>query len=179
MPSLIIDGTDLPVWRPPIPDEIKGDPEAEFYYLQNWFSFKLRTYAIKYEIGVHVLTGKIVWIYGPKRGAVHDGRLTRERLLKVLPKGERALADRGYSGVPGCLTPMKGRRNATDKRLDDIRRKVERVIGRIKFFNILYREYRGNLDLHPAIFDVVCRIVNINLKDQPIRKLPKREFADD
>ena len=175
VPCVIIDGTDLPILKPPVPEEFKN---LRFDFLRLWWSHKLRTFAVKYEIGVHVVTGRIIWINGPFKGGTHDLTIARGLLKKILRDNEKALADRGYCGDDSFVTATKGRRNADDKRLDDVRRKVEIVIGRVKFFNCLYHTYRGDVEFHPKLFSLVCRIVNLNLEEAPLRALPSDEFDD-
>ena len=62
-PSCIVDVTECPIERP---------------FLNEWefFSGKKRRHTLKYEIAVHIQTGRIVWIAGPFRGSVHDLTVT-------------------------------------------------------------------------------------------------------
>lgn len=173
---MIVDGTDLIITSRAPPANFPG---TYWDYQCLWFSFKHRCSAIKYEVGVHFRTGRIVWINGPKRGAMNDITMARTLLTSMMLPGEMALADRGYVGDEHFVTPMKGRRIPVDITLEQLRGHVERVIGRIKFFKIIRDEYRGNLEIHPFLFDAVCRIVNINIDEAPIFVLPRWEFGND
>jgi hypothetical protein len=172
---MIIDGTDLEILRPPLPPELENASHAEqweFYKL--WYSHKLNTTAIKYELGVHVKTGKIVWFHGPFRGATADISIFRDSLMTKLVPREMVMADLGYCGTISILTAEKGsaykeiRRTPEDKIFNSVRSKIERTIGRIKFFNICHTAFRNSLASHRSIFDVVCRLTNVNLIFEPL-----------
>ena len=58
--SLILDGTVCPIYCSP--------KEIQCYF----YSGKHKCHAIKYEIGVHLIIGKLVWIGEPTYEAMHD-----------------------------------------------------------------------------------------------------------
>ena len=173
---MILDGTDLLIFRPRLPDELTGCSHTEAWeYYKTWYSHKFKRPAIKYEIGVHVRTGKIVWVWGPFRGATPDISIFRTELVNRLNKGEVILADRGYIGTVSIVTPSqysgfnKITRLPEDRLLSCVRAKVEKTIGRIKYFNCCYHMFRHELKHHYLFFDVVCRLTNVNLKYEPLK----------
>jgi hypothetical protein len=54
---------------------------------------------VKYEIGISMFSGNIVWINGPQRGGKHDDiTILREALKQKLEEEELVEADSGYKG---------------------------------------------------------------------------------
>ena len=173
---MILDVTDLQIEKPNFPPELKDSSLKEKWdWLRTWYSHKFNKYGIKYEIGIHVITGKIVWVHGPFRGGVHDLNIFRDKLIGLLSPGEMILADKGYVGSISIITPTKGapysifKRCSEDKVLNAVRSKVEMIIGRIKFFNCCKVIYRSDLEEHKVMFDVVCRLTNLMLKFEPFK----------
>lgn len=96
--SIILDGTECPINRPGT------------HLQQSYYTGKSKWHVIKYEVGVHPHTGRLVWVGGPVPGCVHDLTLTRMHgLLEVLEDDELILADKGYVGEFKIITPFKGR----------------------------------------------------------------------
>jgi hypothetical protein len=61
---MIVDGTECPILRP-------GS-----YSVQNLFySGKKKRHTIKYELGVRITDGKIVWVKGAAPGKTHDNTM--------------------------------------------------------------------------------------------------------
>ena len=87
-----VDGTDVRVQEPSPFDPLM-------------YSHKFRASGIRYEVGVCIATGQIVWLNGPyKCGAKADVTIFREGMKNRLAAGERVVADKGY-GDQLCLTP--------------------------------------------------------------------------
>ena len=88
---MTIDGTDCPIQEPKRFDKS--------YYLH-----KIRAAGLRYEVGVNIQTGDIVWVNGPyKCGAFPDLKIFREKLKSLLDCGEYVEADNGYCGEPKCV----------------------------------------------------------------------------
>lgn len=172
-----MDGTDLRIYCPPplftlsYWETAMLAEDGTFDCLKKWFSHKFRGYGIKYELGINMVTGEIVWMNGPFRGATPDISICRSGLLKVLPVVERVLADKGYIGELQIVTPEKNRiDHPEDADLNRHRQLVERVIGRIKFFRICEAKYRGDLNKHQTLMNVICRLCNLMmLEEEPMR----------
>ena len=71
---------------------------------KQWMSVKYKGSALKYEVAISIFSGDIVWINGPHRGGKHDLTIFREKLRKLLAKGEMVEADAGYRDVK-CRHP--------------------------------------------------------------------------
>ena len=89
-----IDGTDFRIYEPEV-------------FSPDWYSHKFKGPGLRYEIGVALNTGDVVWINGPFRcGEWTDIKIFRDDLIKYLDENERVEADDGYSGENPefCLT---------------------------------------------------------------------------
>jgi len=79
-----VDGTDCEITK-------QGECDEAFY------SFKIRTSALRYEVCVCILTGDIVWINGPfPAGDWNDLTIFRQALINFLEEWEIVEADDGY-----------------------------------------------------------------------------------
>ena len=81
---MTIDGTDFRILEP--------RP-----FSKSWFSHKFKGPGVRYEIGVSIATGWIVWVNRPYRcGAWPDEKIAQDGLHHILEDGERYIADGGY-----------------------------------------------------------------------------------
>jgi DDE superfamily endonuclease len=84
---LILDGTVCPINHP------------NSFIQQLFYSGKHKIHVIKYEIGVHPITGELVWIGGSIYGSMHNMKLMYlGHILQGLFPNEFILADMGYIG---------------------------------------------------------------------------------
>jgi hypothetical protein len=84
---IIVDGTECRIQRP------NGSVQRVFY------SGKKKCHTIKYEIGVRITDGKLLWINGPYPGKTHDKTMLEGGdLCSYLLPGETLLGDKGYQG---------------------------------------------------------------------------------
>jgi hypothetical protein len=68
-------------------------------YGKKFYSYKYRKSGLRYEVGLCILTGDIVWINGPYEcGVWNDVSIFRNSLLSHLAANERVEADDGYVG---------------------------------------------------------------------------------
>ena len=57
--------------------------------------------ALRYELGVDILAGNLIWIQGPYPAGKHtDIKICNKVLRNFLEPGERVEADEGYRGHP-------------------------------------------------------------------------------
>ena len=71
-----------------------------------WYSYKFNGPGLRYEVGLCILTGRIVWVHGPiPPGGWNDLQIFRHSLVTHLGQGERVETDRGYRGE----YPQRGR----------------------------------------------------------------------
>jgi len=159
-PSCIVDVTECPIERP---------------FLNEWefFSGKKRRHTLKYEIAVHIQTGRIVWIAGPFRGSVHDLTIARNGFIHNLFHNEQVLGDKAYVGDPRFIAPFRPACTTAQEHFNYIvsckRLLVEQVIKRIKHFHAVCHEWRQSLPLHGIVFKVIANIVVMSLFIEPIK----------
>ena len=132
---IFVDGTDFRI----------------FEYGRKFFSHKNKKSALRYEIGLNIITGDIVWVNGPfPAGKYSDITIFRDSLITFLGPGERVEADDGYIGEaphnikcpmsvtnPREMMKMQGR----------LRSRQETVNRRFKDWGVLkqvFRHYAGN-----------------------------------
>lgn len=153
---LIIDSTSCPIVRPVDP----GLQRAFWTYKKGW--------AIKYEVAIHLFTGKILWVSRAYPGSVSDIQVSRTSgFLFILDPGEMVLADKGYYGENVFVVPFKGNSLSEDQRdfnlrLSKLRVKVENTFSFVKDFDSLVRKWRHDRALHPLTFRVICKLVNFD-----------------
>ena len=170
-----MDGTDCPIARPSQRED--RDNFSSGRKKENQYS----RYNIKYTLVVQVTNGRICGVLGPHPGSLNDVTALQHsgmlEYLKAHVPMEVVLADRGYQGENGCLTPFKrgsgGLRpdeEAFNEVLASVRQLVECVLKRVKDFGVLGKEgrWRGSLERHAVCFNVVCNIVNISMTRDPV-----------
>ena len=143
---MTIDGTDCPVY------EID-----QFPINRRWYSHKFHSAGVRYEVGVCIQTGLIVWINGPFMcGSWPDINIFRVGLKHRLAAGEMVVADKGYRGDRKTRTPAH-RVSETDTRaMKKALSRHETVNKRIKQFNILTQKFRHPLRKHKDAFYACC-----------------------
>jgi len=71
-----------------------------------WFSHKFNGPGLRYELGVCIQTGDIVWIAGPfPAGDYPDVTIFELGMMDSLDEGETVEADGGYAGDLPVRTP--------------------------------------------------------------------------
>ena len=77
-----VDGTDCPVQEPSIFD-------------RRMYSHKFKSAGLRYEVGIGVDFGNIVWVNGSyKCGEFNDLKIFRDKLHQVLPETEMVVGDK-------------------------------------------------------------------------------------
>lgn len=140
-----VDGTDCMIAYQ------QAAPEA-------FYTYKHNCSGLRYEIGVCIRTGDIVWVMGPfPCGDWPDIEIFRYALKQLLEENERVEADDGYVGedpsnikVPGSIVHQHGNKQLYVR--GRVRRRHETVNKRIKQFKCLDTVFRHNLDFHGDCF---------------------------
>jgi len=131
-----------------------------------WSSTKYgKKAALTYEIGIAIRHNQVVLVNGPYPAAVHDMTMFNSAGgvgPRLLP-GQRAVADRAYSGPQVCV------RNEHDFPVvktfkKSARARHETFNGRIKNFNILDQRFRHEVGKHKAVFEACCVIVQYDME---------------
>jgi hypothetical protein len=164
------DFTECPIWQPTL-------------YEWEYYSPKMKTHTLKYELAISMKDHKIVWINGPYKGSVHDSTIVREKFLAILEDNETALTDKGYIGVPQMACPFKPCMTEQHKAFNlkhySIRQSVERANSRVKQFACLKRPWRMRgskaFSYHKMAFYVCSYLTQLQFIEKPLtRKAGRR-----
>lgn len=132
---MTVDGTDCPIQEP--------SP-----FNRKWFSYKIHGPALRYEVGVCIQTGDIVWVNGGyPAGSWSDLRIFRHRLKQFLLPNEMVEVDKGYRGDERCRIPQYRVSYSDQRAKSRARARHETINSRLKIFNVLTKEFRQH-DLH-------------------------------
>lgn len=150
--KITLDGTDCPIFEP-----------QPFH--PKWFSHKFKGPGVRYEVGVCLQTGWIVWTNGPYPcGSFPDIKIARDWIVHELLPGEKYLADGGYNdGRVHAETPTGY--NTPDQRMKKLARaRHETVNKRIKQFKIFQEMFRHKLTNHGICFKACANITQIAIQ---------------
>ena len=160
-----VDGTDFEIyqWQP---------------FWTGWYSHKFRGPGLRYEVGVCILTGDIVWIHGPfPCGRWPDLKIFRSALKHALSAGEKVVADRGYRGEPDFIITPSG--DSTEEE-GPVRGRQETVNWRFKNWNILRRIFRHDVRKHQPAFGSVATITQLQIENgEPLYGVDYSPDGDD
>lgn len=135
-----------------------------------WYSHKHNGPGVRYEIGLCIQTGWIVWVNGPfPCGEWPDLRIARESLIFALDDEEMYCADGGYSdGAQYAETPT-GLNNYDQWMKSVARSRHETVNSRFKRFAILSNCFRHDRHLHGSVFMAIANITQLGITtDEPL-----------
>lgn len=157
--------------------------QCEMRFNKRFYSHKFNGNGLRYEVGVCIATGDIVWISGPFRCGMNDLSVSREGGLLggALKEGEMAEADLAYQGEKWYIKTPVGFHTRTQKeegmKLSAAARH-ETINGRLKIFEVLKNRYRHELTFHSSCFRAVAVITQLNFK---LGKMPpyQVEYYDD
>lgn len=119
-----IDCTDCPINEP-------------WPFNKKWFSKKFNGPGLRYEVGVCIKTGAIVWINGPFIASKDEGKIFKETLSGLLCDDEAVEVDRGPKGDVKLKHPQAGFDSKEREEKSKVRGRHENVNGRLKMFHVL------------------------------------------
>lgn len=139
-----LDGTDFRICEP--------QP-----FNKKWFSHKFKAAGARYEIGISIGNGDIVWASGGfPCGEWPDIKIAKDLYLHEACK-EVTLADKGYR----FKNYFKQASNRMEKR---ILARHETLNGRLKLFKILNCRFRHPLKKHPMVFHACINLLQISIQ---------------
>lgn len=134
---------------------------------KRWYSFKFKKSGLRYEVGLCILTGEIVWICGPYEcGKWNDISIFRNALMTELGPNERVEADDGYIGEhPRHIKCPKGFANQEQTLFmqQRVRNRQETVNKRFKNWGILKQVYRHAIPKHGDVFRAIVVITQLSI----------------
>lgn len=127
-----------------------------------WWSHKFNGPGLRYEIGICIRTGDIVWAHGGVPcGEWPDLRLARNAIVEALQPGEKVIADRGYNDQRYFDLPN----GHADQQKKQILARHETVNRRIKQFCCMNYRFRHALYLHPRFFHAVVNLTQLMIEN--------------
>lgn len=152
-----IDGTDCPILEP--------RPFSPI-----WFSFKFHGAGLRYEVGICIQTGWIVWVKGPYPcGAFPDRNIAQNGVNLELDPGEMYVADRGYrDNARGCAETPQGINDFDQYMKATARARHEVVNSRIKLFTILKQKFRHHRRKHGMCFKAAANLTQLKIENGEI-----------
>ena len=152
---ITVDGTDFKINEP--------SPFNPDYY-----SHKINHAGLRYEVGVCIMTGWIVWINGPfPCGAWPDIRIARDALHYELLAMEQYIVDGGYCKPsdpnPFARTP-DGTNTFEQMQYALGRSRHENINGWFKKWNCMRDEWRHERNKHSFAFRAVAIITQLRIQ---------------
>ena len=135
------------------------------------YSQKFNGPAVKYEVGVSIVTGHIVWINGPFKASVNDSTICKNKLLTLLATDEGVEVDGGYKGSDKFKTPTVASSRQARKQKSVVRGRHENVNSRLKIFNVLNIPFRHlnprnkMMEKHGLCFDSVAVLTQLKFEE--------------
>jgi hypothetical protein len=122
------------------------------------YSHKFHGPGLRYELGICIRTGYIVWACGGLPcGEWSDLRLARHAFVLGLQEGEKAIADRGYRDYHYFEIPN----GHNDPNKKEMMARHETLNHRLKLFRCLSEKFRHDLHLHPLYFHAVVDLTQM------------------
>lgn len=131
---------------------------------KRWYSHKFKGPGLRYEVGICIQTGEIVWVNGPfSCGSWPDLRIARNDIIYMLDQGEMILADGGYADDNQFFViPDNGARGTVVERMKSkARARHETINRRFKQWNVLSRVFRNSVEKHGTVFMAVVNITHM------------------
>lgn len=127
-----------------------------------WFSHKFKGPGLRYEVGLNIRTGDMVWAFGGYPcGEYTDLKLSRELYVLSINHGEKTLADRGYKDDKFFILPN----NQNIILHHQIMARHETVNKRLRHFQILKQTFRNDLSKHPMVFHAVANLTQLMIEN--------------
>ena len=136
---------------------------------RKFYSHKYKKSGFRYEVGLCIKTGWIVWVNGPYEcGIWPDISIFRNSLLSCLGKDERVEADDGYVGeAPEFVKCPKSMGNAVETEFmqQRVRNRQETVNKRMKNWGALKQVWRHKFDRHGDVFMAIAISTQLSIEN--------------
>jgi hypothetical protein len=134
-----------------------------------FFSQKFNDSALRYEVGVGIISGFICWISGPwAPGLYNDVQIFHQALKTHLEQFERIEADDGYIGeaplkvkCPASVVESEERKMLMTR----VRRRHETVNRRFKQWQILKQKFRHDILKHSDVFHAIAVVTQLSIQN--------------
>ena len=166
---MTIDGTDFRVPQ-------TGEAKTGNWFASHKYAGKS---ALRYEIGVSIIGGDLVWIQGPyPAGRFNDIAIFNKVLRHFLEEGERVEADNGYVGATDKIKCPDNPCNPAENEgmQSRARYRHETINGRFKSWGILRQTYRHDIRRHGEVFRAIAIMTQLAISNgSPLFEV---EYAD-
>jgi hypothetical protein len=143
---------------------------------KDMFSKKFNGPGLKYEVGICIKTGHIVWINGPFPAGNSEVTIFRGYLEGQLAEWELVETDTGLRGVNKARIPDQGITSGERKQKSVARARHETVNGKLKVFNVLVAYFHHHaerdravmFEKHAICFGAVAVITQLKLANGEI-----------
>ena len=156
---MTVDGTDFRIPQ-------QGSATAGNAFASHKYAGKS---ALRYELGVSIIGGDLVWIQGPyPAGAFTDIKIFNNVLCNFLDPGERVEADKGYAGHPDKIVcPANADKGPPERRAMSgrVRARHKTLNGRLKTWGILSQVFRHRITLHGTALRACAVVTQIAIAD--------------
>ena len=166
---MTVDGTDYSIYeqsmmpgKPP-PRSKKG---RRLPWNPKWYSHKYEGPGVRYETGVCIQTGDVVWTRGPfPCGKWPDAKIFQTKLQHMLEDGEMVEADSTYKAMPYHVRMPHEWITGADciAKLQALARH-ETIHRRLKTFNILGNRFRHDLTLHKIVHQACTALIQLGIQ---------------
>lgn len=117
---------------------------------------------MRYEVGLCIRTGHIVWVNGGfPCGEYSDLKLAREAYVLFVDPGEKTFADKGYRDKDFFILPNCINRNVHGP----IMARHETVNRRFKQFQATKQVFRHDISKHPIVFHAVANLTQLMIEN--------------
>ena len=130
------------------------------------FSHKFHAAGLRYETGVSIQSGDLIWINGPfAPGLWPDLEIFRSSLMGELQDDERVEADRGYRGEPLKIDAPDDMIDGELQRLckSTVRARHETIHSRMRRWSILGHVFRHAIQKHEVVFRAVAVLTQLGI----------------
>lgn len=136
---------------------------------KQFYSHKINHSGLRYEVGISIKKGDIVWIHGPfPCGAWPDLKIFRDAMLLYLNSNERVEADDGYRGeAPKHVKCPKSFGNPIEnKKMQAIARsRHETCNARFKMWGALNQCFRHDRLKHGDVFRACAVLTQLSIEN--------------
>jgi hypothetical protein len=151
--KISVDGTDCPIREP-----------TEFS--SRWYSHKFRGAGLRYELGICIQSGWVVWKNGPfPCGLFPDTKIVKRALVLELLPGEMFIADRGYRDGRTYADTPTGFNNPSERMKSIVRARHESFNSRVKKYKILSTVFRNKREVHYIAFHAIVNILQLEIEN--------------
>ena len=142
------------------------------------FSKKFNGPGVKYDVGVCIKTGHIVWLDGPFVASASESTIFKNGLGQHICEDEKVEVDSGPKGDSRLVQPHVGNDSKERKQKSVVRGRQEGVNGRMKVYSVLTNHFhhmkdgRENMmNAHGLCFKAVAVITQLKISTgEPIFK---------